>query len=59
MKLNQKDSPKSSGEKTKMAKIPYASVVGSLMYAMIATSPNIPFAMGVVIKYVANPCKKN
>ena len=31
-----------------MAKIPYASACGSLMYAMVATRPDIAFAVGVV-----------
>ena len=48
VKLSEQDCPKSDDEKAKMAKIPYASVVGSLMYAMIATRPDIAFAVGVV-----------
>ena len=31
-----------------MAKVPYSSALGSLMYAMVATRPDIAFAMGVV-----------
>ncbi|MCO5553957.1 hypothetical protein L7F22_007483 [Adiantum nelumboides] len=42
-----------------MDKIPYASAVGSLMYAMIATRPDIAFAVGVVSQYMSNPCKKH
>ena len=42
-----------------MAKIPYASAVGSLMYAMIATRPDIAFAVGVVARYMATPRKKH
>ena len=38
--LSEKDSLKSDVEKAKMAKVPYASCVGSLMYAMIATRPD-------------------
>lgn len=37
-----------------MAKVPYASIAGSLMYAMITTRPDIAFAMGVVSMYMAN-----
>ena len=33
-----------------MAHVPYASVVGSLMYAMVYTQPYISHAMGVLIK---------
>ena len=41
VKLNAKDSLKSDVEKAEMVKVPYASCVGSLMYAMIATRPDI------------------
>ena len=42
-----------------MAKVPYASCVGSLMYAMIATRPDIAFAVGVVSRFMADPGKKH
>jgi len=59
VKLSLKDCPQSDEEKAEMAKIPYASVVGSLMYAMIATRPDIAFAVGVVSRYMSNPGKKH
>ena len=34
-----------------MAKIPYSLVVGSLMYAMVCTQPDIAYAVGVVSRY--------
>ena len=55
MKLSLEDSPKFGDEKVEMAQVPYSSVVGSLMYAMIATRPDIAFAMGVVSHYMSNP----
>ena len=42
-----------------MAKIPYASIVGSFMYAKVATHLDIDFAVGMVSKYMVNPSKKN
>ncbi|MCO5604023.1 hypothetical protein L7F22_058180 [Adiantum nelumboides] len=43
-----------------MEKIPYSSVVGNLMYAMIvATCPEIAFVVGVVSRYMSNPDKKH
>ena len=42
-KLGAEDNPTSNDEKVEMAKIPYASAVGSLMYAMIATQLDIAF----------------
>jgi len=38
-----------------MAKHTYASIVGSLMYAMVCTRPDITQEMGVVIIYMENP----
>lgn len=37
-----------------MSKIPYASAVGSLMYAMLCTRSDICFEMGVVIRFQSN-----
>ena len=37
-----------------MARVPYASAVGSLMYAMLCTRPDICFAVGMVSRYQSN-----
>ena len=37
-----------------MSKIPYASAIESLMYAMFCTRPDIAHAMSVTIKYQSN-----
>ena len=42
-----------------MAKVPYASACGSLMYAMVATRPDIAYAVGVINIYMSNPGKKH
>ena len=42
-----------------MDKLPYAYACGSLMYAMIATRPDIAFAVGVASRYMSNPGKKH
>ena len=39
-------------EKEGMAKIPYSSAVGSLMYAMVCTRPDIAHAIGVVSRFL-------
>lgn len=59
VKLSKQDCPESDAEKAEMDKVPYASAVGSLMYAMIATHPDIAFAVGVVSRYMSNPGKKH
>ena len=38
-----------------MAGIPYALALGSLMYAMLYTRPDICFAIGMVSRYHSNP----
>ena len=42
-----------------MSKVPYSSVVGSLMYAMVCTRPDIAHAMGVVSRYMNDPGKEH
>ena len=53
--LSLKGCPKSEKEKREMARVPYASAVGSLMYAMLCTQPNICFAVGMVSRYQSKP----
>ena len=48
-------SPKTAQVIEDMRKIPYASAVGSLMYAMLCTRPDICFAVGVVSRFQSNP----
>ena len=40
-KLSASMSPKNDAEREYMSKVPYASAVGSLMYAMVCTRPDI------------------
>ena len=47
--------PKTQDEKEKMACVPYANAVGSLMYAMMCTRPNICYAIGLVSRFQSNP----
>jgi hypothetical protein len=42
-----------------MSRIPYSSVVGSLMYVMVCTRPDIAHAVGVVSRYMNNPGKEH
>ena len=38
-----------------MEKVPYASAMGSLMYAMLCTRPDICYVVGIVSRYQSNP----
>ena len=55
LKLTKEMCPKTQEEKDKMSKVPYASAVGSLMYAMLCTRPDIAHAVGVVSRYMSHP----
>ena len=56
-KLSSSLVPKTIEEESYMEKVPYSSAVGSLMYAMVCTRPNISHAVSVVSRYMANPRK--
>ena len=40
-----------------MSLVPYEKAVGSLMYLMVCTRPDIALAMGKVSRYMSNPGK--
>ena len=42
-----------------MQSIPYAFLVGTLMYVMLCTRPNICFEVGMVSRYQFNPSPKH
>jgi hypothetical protein len=42
-----------------MSKVPYCSVVGSLMYAMVCSCPDLSYAMSIVSRYMFNPGKEH
>jgi hypothetical protein len=42
-----------------MSKISYDTAVGSLMYLMTCTRPDISLAIGKVSRYMSNPSKVN
>jgi hypothetical protein len=42
-----------------MSRIPYASEVGSLMYEMVYTRPDIAHAVGFLSRYMSKPGKEH
>ena len=54
-KLTKDMCPKTQEEITYMSKVPYASAVGSLMYAMVWPRPDIAHAVGFVSRFMENP----
>lgn len=56
-KMSKKSSPSTEKEREDMSSVPYSSAVGSLMYAMVCTRPDIAHAVGVVSRFLSNPRK--
>ncbi|KAK4838721.1 hypothetical protein QYF36_015896 [Acer negundo] len=56
IKLSKEQVPKNEHEEQFMSRVPYASAVGSLMYAMLCTRPNICFVVGIVSRFQSKPC---
>ncbi|CAD6239581.1 unnamed protein product [Miscanthus lutarioriparius] len=50
-----KQCPSTADERNRMSKVPYASAIGSIMYAMICTRPDVSYALSVASRYQANP----
>ena len=46
--------PKAQEEVDKISNILYSSIVGSLIYAMVCTRPDIAHVVGVVSRYMSN-----
>jgi len=53
--LTKKQCLKTAQEEEQMRVVPYASVVGTIMYAMLCIGPDIWFAVGMIIRYQSNP----
>ena len=52
--LSKKMSPKTPEERNRMSSIPYASTVGSIMYAMLCTRPDVAYALGIASRFQAD-----
>ncbi|CAL9020348.1 unnamed protein product [Prunus brigantina] len=54
-KLSTEQAPKTEQEKLEMADKPYASLVGSLMYAQVCTRPDLAFGVSMLGRFQSNP----
>jgi hypothetical protein len=53
--LSKNQCPKTVDERVQMSGVPYASAIGSIMYAMICTRPDVSFALSVSSRYQSDP----
>ena len=58
-KLSKGQSLKTKEERDHMNKVPYASAIGSLMYVMVCTRPNISHVVRVVSRFMSRPGKQH
>ena len=55
IKLNKSQSPTMKDERERMDKISYASAIGSIMYAMLCTRPDVSYALIMTSRFQSNP----
>ena len=55
VKLSQTQCPIIAEDREKMKVIPYASAIGSIMYAMLCTKPDVCLAISLAGRYQSNP----
>ena len=55
IRLSKTQCPVSANERSRMELIPYASAVGSIMYAMPCTRPDVSYALSATSRYQSDP----
>ena len=55
VKLSQTQYPTTAEDREKMKVIPYALAIGSIMYAMLCTRPDVCLAISLARRYQSNP----
>ncbi|KAJ9566131.1 hypothetical protein OSB04_002097 [Centaurea solstitialis] len=53
--LSKTQCPVSSQDQDKIKTVPYASAIGSIMYAMLCTRPDVAYSVSVTSRYQQNP----
>ena len=53
--LSKTQNPTSPDEIRRMSGIPYASAIGSIMYAMLCTRPDVAYALSATSRFQSNP----
>ena len=55
VKLSSAQCPITAEDREKMSVVPYASAIGSIIYAMLCTRPDVNLAVSLVGRYQSNP----
>ena len=55
MRLSTAQCPTTAEDREKMSVVPYASAIGSIMYAMLCTRPDVNLVVSLVGRYQSNP----
>ena len=55
IKLSKTQCPSTTDERESLRRVQYASAIGSIMYAMICTRPDVSYALSVTSRYQADP----
>ena len=55
VKSSKTQNPTTAEDREKMKVIPYASAIGSTMYAMLCTRPDVCLAISLAERYQSNP----
>ena len=58
-KLSSSQSPQTEDERKCMQRVPYSSAVGSLMYVMVCSRPDLAYAISMVSRFMTNPGKQH
>ena len=53
-RLSRTQCPATAIEKEEMTEVPYASAIGSIMYAMLSTRPDVALALSLTSRYQSN-----
>ncbi|GJV72115.1 retrotransposon protein, putative, ty1-copia subclass [Tanacetum coccineum] len=55
IKISSESYSKTNEELDKISRVPHASAIGSIMYAMTCTRPNVSFALSIMSQHQQNP----
>ncbi|PKI53775.1 hypothetical protein CRG98_025829 [Punica granatum] len=57
--LSKAQSPSTQEERGRMSRIPFASAIGSIMYAMLCTRPDVSYALSMTSRYQSDLGEKH